>query len=183
MAFVLIQLVNRFLKLLNSETKPSQLAAGFCFGLIVGLSPFFAWHNLVVFLLVCLFRVNLSLFFGSWALFGLLGFFLDPLFDWFGFLLLAEVEALRPLWIWFSATPLLPYFRFNNTVLIGSLSVALILFPLLFPSLVLVIKQYRRRWRQQILQSRFFKILRASKFYKIYTQLDGARNAWRRWSA
>jgi len=182
MGIIVVQLVNRFLKLLNSETRPSQLAAGFCFGVIVGLSPFFTWHNLLIFLLVCLLRVNFSMFFASVAIFSILGFFLDPLFDRVGYFLLVESEGLRSLWVTFSITPGLPFFRFNNTVVLGSLIFGLVLFPILFGALVVSIRKYRTHWRESIMKSRWIKALKASGLYKIYMKIENLRTFWRRWS-
>lgn len=165
------KLTFKFLRLLNSETPPLQLSAGLCFGLIVGFSPFFTWHNLLIFLLVCLLRVNLSMFLLGTAFFSIIAFVLDPLFDVLGYFLLVDVKALRPLWIYFSSTPILPYFRFNNTVVIGSLALGLLLYLPFFLVSVWAIKKYRQHWREQIRNSELMQALRASK---LFSSLAGA---------
>lgn len=172
--------LSQVLKLLNSETAPSQIAAGFCFGMIIGFSPFFTWHNLIIFLIVCLFRVNFSAFFLSTALCSILGFFLDPLFDGFGYFLLVKIEALRPLWITVSSAPILPFFRFNNTVVTGSLGLALFLFIPLFIVLIVMIKAYRKSWRGKIKQSKWMKALKATKLYGLYQKYENFRAKWER---
>lgn len=182
MGLLVAQFLNRFIRLLNSETKPSQLAAGFCLGLIVGLSPFWTWHNLIVFLLVCFFRVNLSMFFLSTAIFSLVGFFLDPLMDHLGYFLLTEISSLRELWVYLAQSPLLAYFRFNNSIVLGSLVIGIVFFPLLFPAMCVAIQKYRQSWREQIKKSKLVKSLQATKFYKAYQRFDQARASWRRWS-
>lgn len=178
--FFLLKTFNKFISLLNSETAPSQLAAGLAFGMIVGFSPFFTWHNLFVFLLVCLLRVNFAMFFLSTAVCSILAFALDPLFDWFGYLLLVDWRAARPLWVYISTAPLLPFFRLNNTVVLGSLAVSLILFIPVFISFVFFVKAYRQRWRERMANSRLIKSLKATKLYGCYVKFESFRDKWRR---
>src|SRR5690606_19531317 len=96
--------------------------------MMVGITPLLSLHNLVLFLMVCLLRVNLSMFFVSVALFTLVGFILDPAFDWIGYKLLVEVGDLRSFWILITSGAIWPFFRFYNTVVLGSLALSLILF-------------------------------------------------------
>lgn len=153
----------KFLQLLNSETSAVQLAAGFAFGVLVGFLPFWSVVNLLLFLVVCFFRVNLTMFFLSSALFSLLAFALDPVFDGFGYWILVDWLAARELWIWIASQPLLPFLNLNNTVMMGSLALGLLLFlPTIFLTVVMI-KRYRASWREQIKNSAIYKILRASK--------------------
>lgn len=179
---LLTKFLLKFLKLLNSETEPTQLAAGICFGLIVGFSPFFTWHNLIIFLLVCLFRVNLSMFFLSSAVFAILAFALDPVFDAFGYWLLVDMTAARPLWIWIASAPILPFFKLNNTVVLGSLAAGIVLFIPLFIWSTWAVKQYRKRWRQQIMNSKAMKALKATKLYGtlsgLYEKYQSLQDKW-----
>lgn len=174
--------LNKLLKLLNSETAPSQLAAGLCFGALVGFSPFWSLHNLVLFLLVCLLRVNFSMFFLGFGVFSLLAFSLDPVFDSFGYWLLVDFSAARSLWLFFASTPVLPFFRFNNTIVVGSLVSGLLIFIPLFAWAVWAIKKYRNRWREQILSSKSFKAIKATKIYAWYEKFAAAREKWERLS-
>ncbi len=174
----LLKTLGQILKLLNSETSPYQLAAGFCFGSVVGFSPFFTWHNLIIFLVVCLLRVNFSMFFLAIAVTGLIGFFLDPVFDGIGYWMLVDLGSLRSLWITISSMPLLPYFRFNNTVVMGSLTFALASFIPLFVLMIWLIKSYRKRWRERILRSQFMRTFKATKLYGLYQKYESFRSRW-----
>lgn len=176
--YLLIKTFAKFLNLLNSETSPSQISAGFCFGMIVGLSPFFTWHNLIVFFVVALLRVNFSMFFMSTALFAILGFFLDPLFDAFGYWILVDLSFLRSLWVSISSAPILPFFRLNNTVVIGSLALSLILFIPGFFCFRFAIIQYRSRWKAKIASSKFMKALKGTKFYGFYEKYRSLKAKW-----
>ena len=165
---LIIKLFAKFLALLNSETAPSQLAIGIAFGSFVGLSPFFSLHNVLIFLVVCLFRVNLSMFFLSTAVFSILGFILDPLMDHLGYLALVDWTSLRPLWLSFASTPLLPYTNWNNTVVMGSILLSLIAFLPVFFLSIAGIRVYRKKWRSKIAESKLVKSFKATKFYSFY---------------
>ena len=166
--FVIVKTIHSLLKVLNSETHPSQLGAAVAFGLLVGLTPFFSLHNLILFLFVCLFRVNLSLFFLSTAFFSIVGWALDPLWDKIGYALLVNFKSARPFWIELSSGPIWPFFHFNNTVVMGSLAAALILFIPIWIESIFLVKLYRRTLREQILTSKFMQILKATPFYTWY---------------
>jgi len=173
--FVIIKSLHSILKLLNSETSPWQIAAGVAFGSIVGFTPVASLHNLLLFFLVCLLRVNLSMFFMSFGFFKIIGWLLDPVWDRLGYFLLVELKAARPLWIEVSTGPILPFFRFNNTIVIGSLVTSLILFfPILLAS-AQGVKAYRLRWRERLKDSKLVKILKATPLYGIYEKYEAAK--------
>ncbi|MBN8555945.1 MAG: TIGR03546 family protein [Deltaproteobacteria bacterium] len=173
--FVIIKTIHSILKVLNSETHPSQLAAGVAFGLLVGLTPFLSLHNLIFFLIVCLFRINLSIFFLSTAFFSLIGWALDPLWDKIGYALLVNFKAARPVWIELSTGAIWPFFRFNNTIVIGSLAAGLVLFIPIWIETVILVKLYRRTLREQIRESKFLQILKATPFYTWYDKYQTLR--------
>lgn len=175
---LIIQSLMKLLQILNSQTSPSQLAAGVAFGMIIGLGPFFVWHNLIVFLLVCLFRVNLSMFFWSILVFSVVGFVFDPLFDSIGYWVLVDWSFARPLWIWVSSAPILPFFRLNNTIVMGSLAFSLCMFGPIFFLATYAVKKYRTHWRALILNSRYFGILKTTKLYSFYLKYEAAKEKW-----
>jgi len=59
----------KLLRALNSETDPAQIALGACFGFVMGLTPLFSLHNLVVLFLALVLRANLMAFLLSLTLF------------------------------------------------------------------------------------------------------------------
>lgn len=163
-----VKATHRIFTLLNSETSPAQLAAGLSLGMIVGLTPTWNLHNLVLFLIVCLFRVNFSMFFLGFGAFSLMSWMLGSLWDAFGYWLLVDFKSARPLWIKFASTPLVPYFRLNNTVVIGTLVAGLIMALPVYFAFVRFVKVYRERWREKVQSSKVVVLFRASKFYSIY---------------
>ena len=172
MALFFLKTFYGLLKLLNSERHPGQLAAAVAFGMMIGLAPVSALQNLFVFLLVCLFRVNLSMFFISFGVFKLFAFALDPLLDWLGFILLVDFEGLRPFWISVTSGPIWPYFRFNNTIVLGSLVLGILAWFPVYWGAVSAVHAYRARWRESLKNSRLLKTLKATPFYGLYERYE-----------
>ena len=175
MTFLILKTLNSLLKLLNSETAPSQLAAGLAFGMIVGLTPLMSLHNLVFFLIVCLFRVNFSMFFLSLGIFKILAYLFDPFFDWFGYFLLVDLKGLREFWIQIQTGAIWPFFKFYNTVVLGSLASSLLLWIPIFLTGIILVSVYRKKYRQQIANSKFMKALKATPLYGFYQKFESAR--------
>jgi uncharacterized protein (TIGR03546 family) len=174
--FFIFKTLHHLIKLLNSETAPSQLVAGIIFGLIVGFSPLLSLHNLFFLLLVFLFRVNLSMFFLSLGLFSLVSFALDPVFDAIGYWTLVDLKILRPFWIQISTGAVWPFFKFNNTIVIGSLVTSLaFVVPVSFVALRMI-QLYRLKWRERIRDSRFVKALKMTPLYGLYEKYESAKS-------
>jgi uncharacterized protein (TIGR03546 family) len=173
--FLIIKTLHNFLKLLNSETSPAQLSAGVAFGMLLGFVPIASLSWICFFLLVCLFRVNFSMFFLSFALFGILSFALDPVFDWFGYLLLVDVEVLRPLWIQLTTVAIFPFFHFNNTIMAGSIGLGLVLFIPVFMTAKKLVLLYRKQWREKLQKSKAIMAFKATPFYGIYDKYQNLK--------
>jgi uncharacterized protein (TIGR03546 family) len=137
----------------------------------------------MIFLIVCLFRVNLSMFFLSSAVFSIVAFILDPLLDGFGYWILADVEAFRSAWVWVASQPLLPYMKLNNTIVMGSLALGLLLFVPVFIASIVLIKKYRAKWRAQMRDSKTLKAMRASKVFGIlFSSFEKYQNLQEKWN-
>lgn len=175
MTLFLLKTLNGLLNLLNSEKSPWQISAGAAFGLLMGLTPKLSLHNLVLVLLVFLLRVNLSMFFISFGIVSLIAFVMDPIFDRLGYWALVEVGALRPFWIDVTTGALWPYFRFNNTVVVGSILLGLVLFLPVWLGGAALIKIYRETWREQIKSSKLVKTLKATPLYGLYQKYETMR--------
>ena len=166
----------KLLKILNSEQEPVHLSLGFAFAMVVGFTPVFSLHNLLVLLLILVLRVNLSAFFLGWAFFSALGYLLDPLFHQIGMTIL-QAPQLQNLWTdWYNSA----FWRltlFNNSIVMGSVVSAMLLFmPMLLLGNLLI-----RRYRDVVLvwlrKLRIVQILKASKWVKRYQALQGLRDA------
>jgi uncharacterized protein (TIGR03546 family) len=165
--FGLIKLIQSLVGALHSEGTPGQLAAGIALGSILGLTPLVNIHNAVVFAALVLLNVSFAGGMLGWALFVPIGFILDPLFDWLGHALLLA-PSLRGLWTSLYNTPIVPLTNFNNTVVLGSLVFALLLFLPLFFATRWAVTRYRATIGERVRQSKFYRAVMASKVYNVY---------------
>ena len=164
----LLKLLQSLFKELHSDGTPVQIAFGAALGAALGLTPIANAHNVVILALLLLLNVSFGAGMLAWALFVPLGFALDPLFDRLGHALLLGTQALRPLWTsWFN-TPLVPYTNFNNTIVLGSVVVWLVLATPIWFATRLAVVRYRATYGERVRQSRFYRAVTASRAYNVY---------------
>ena len=166
----MLGMLAKFLKVLNSDAAPGQLALGFAFALFVGLTPFFSLHNFIILFLVFIIRVNLSAFFLGSALLTLVAYAVDPLSISLGQYLLASAD-LQAFWTELYQSDIGRAFKFNHTLLLGSVAIAAMLFiPVLVLSRFMIVL-YRGRLMTWFDKLKISKLVKASKFYKVYEKL------------
>jgi uncharacterized protein (TIGR03546 family) len=163
----LLKLIQSIIKTLHSEGTPGQVAAGIAIGSVLGLTPIFNLHNLVILSLVVLLNVSFGGAMLGWALFVPVGFLLDPLFHSIGLELL-QAASLRSLWTTLTNTPLMPYTNFNNTVVLGSFVGWIVLAVPIFFAARFSVARYRATIGERVKQSRFYKAVTASQVYNWY---------------
>jgi len=168
--FLLGQLV-KFIKLLNSQKGAYSIAAGFALGMTLGFVPANPLVTVALFFILCIFRIHGGATFLAWPLFQLVSYLLDPLFDRIGYGLLTS-PGLKPVWTKAYNLPILPWSNFNNTIVMGSLFLSLLLFV---PSIFLfkfLIDRYRASVVERMTKSKWFKVLEATKIYKLYMKVE-----------
>ena len=170
---LILKFLAKLVKILRSGASPNQIAAGFVLGMIIGLTPVWSLHNLIVVLLLILFNANLSTAIFGFALFSAFAYLLDPLFHNFGYYLLTDITALRPLWTAMYNIPVIALSRFNNTVVMGSLVTALILLIPMFFAMRAFVKVYRERLEPKVQKLKIVQILKGSKLYGWYERIKG----------
>lgn len=163
----MLTILAKLLKVLNSEQSPSQIAAAISLAAIIGLTPLFSLHNLVVLLIVLFFRVNLTTFLVAWPLFTLLGLLISPLSESVGLAVLQH-EALVPIWESFYNTLVGRWSNFYYTGVMGSLIISIIFAVLMFPIFILLIKKYRSQWMQKLESFHVVKLIKATSFWNTY---------------
>jgi len=123
-------------KAFTARDAPRHVALGFALGMMLGLVP--KGNLLAVGLSMVLFasRANIGVAMLSALAFSLLGSLADPLTGRVGLALLSW-DVLRPMWTSLYNLPLVPWTAFNNTVVLGSFLLGLLL---CYPA-------YRLAWR------------------------------------
>lgn len=163
------QLLKLF-KILNSEVAPGQISAAVALGLFTGFGTLLSLQGLLIFLVVCLIRVNISAFILATAGFSLLAFVLDPLFIALGEYLLG-LESLVGLWTALYQLDWMRLTRFNHTLVMGSFFGALLLCVPVFFLTQFIIVQYRERIMVFVNNLRVVKLVKASDLFQRYTDL------------
>ncbi|MFZ3230429.1 MAG: TIGR03546 family protein [Pseudobdellovibrio sp.] len=164
------QLIN-LIRLLHSDTGQNQIATGLAFGVFLGFAPFVSIQTLLVFFIVFIFRVQLGAAFLSAFFFKFVAFLLDPVADSLGRWAL-ENPSFRDIWSTMYNTPILPMTRFNNSIIMGSFIISLILCPVLFFVFQKLILQYRTQIVHKIEGTKAWKAFKATKFYDWYAKYN-----------
>jgi uncharacterized protein (TIGR03546 family) len=168
----MIKMIAKLFKVINSETDPGQISLALCLAMVAGLTPLYSLHNLLIFLLVLLLRVNLSAFILGLTFFTGIAYLLDPVFHRVGLGILTA-GALNGLWTVFYNITLLRLAKFNNSIVMGSLVCAVIAFVPLYMLLNLIIQRYREHILAWVQKTRIMQLLKASKFYSVYQAVSG----------
>ena len=166
MGLILKQLFS-FIRLLNSDTGNISLSMGLTCGFILGMTPVLSLHSFLVFLIIFFFRIQLGAALVSAFFFKFLAFLFDPLFHSVGVFFL-ELSSLKDLYTLLYNMPLIPYTRFNNSIVMGSAVITFCLSPFMFMISFYVIKKYRDVILARFKSTKFWKAIEATKFYQWY---------------
>lgn len=156
----LLKMLKQVIVIFQTDISPNQVAWGFALGAILGLVPNM-FMKLVLFIIIMMFRVNVSAAFIAWAIYEILSFALDPLFDIIGYQIL-NISFLNAFYTWLYNLPVVPFTKFNNTVVMGSLIVGVIL---IIPNMIIAKKllvYYRTHLREKVSKWKIVKILTAT---------------------
>src|SRR5262249_11019399 len=164
----ILNLLQSLDKTLHSDGSPAQIALGIALGAALGLTPIANLHNLVIIILLAVLNISFGAGMLSWGVFVPLGFMLDPLFNRVGHWLLVDLTALRPFWTALDNLPVLALTNLNNTVVLGSFVVWLVLFlPIYFAAYFAVVR-YRATLGAWFQSSPLYKAFAATQLYNVY---------------
>jgi uncharacterized protein (TIGR03546 family) len=166
-----LTIVRDFIKLLRAGQDPRQIAGGFALGSILGLSPMLTLQGVLVWLVILVLNVNISAAILAMTLCSLVAYIVDPLFHWLGYVLLVNVDALHGLWTWLYNVPIAPLTRFNNTVVMGSLIVALVMFIPIYIGMQKFVLAYRTHVGAKIEKWKIYQIISKSSLLKFYQRI------------
>lgn len=170
MTFLLKQIFS-LVKLLNSDTGHNQIAAGIACGLILGFAPVFSLQTVLVIFVLFFFRIQIGAATLAAFFFKFIAWMLDPAFHHVGAAVL-EMESLNGLFTTMYNMPIVPLTRFYNSIVMGSGLVSILLaVPTFFLSKKLIVK-YRQTVVARYQQTKFWKAVKATKFYGWYTKYD-----------
>ena len=134
---------------LNSNTRPGEVGAGTAFGFLLAFLQG-SWALRVLALTLTFFlKINNAALLLSLLLFIPVAALASPLMDLLGGFILT-LPALQGLFTRLYNMPLLPFTRFNNTLVMGGLATGIFLWPAVFFGGKALVVLYRTRVRDRI---------------------------------
>jgi len=178
----MITLIAKFLAALNANSRPGEAASGFACGILLALVPAGNLLWIVLFTVFFFLRLHLATMILTTVVFKLFIGAADPLIDALGLWIL-QLPRLEPLFIQAINTPVLPYLRFNNTLVMGGCAAGILLWvPSFLIGRVLVIL-YRRKIRDRIASSRLVKFFEKTPLLRKLTMaVRKAGTVYQGWS-
>ncbi|MFW2371916.1 MAG: TIGR03546 family protein [Gammaproteobacteria bacterium] len=161
----MISQVFKLVRVLSSDVSPMQISLGFALSMIIGLTPLWSVHNLLVIFFLLILRTNIAAFMMGWALFTGMAYLFDPWFHDLGSFIL-NLPSLNAQWTDMYNMPFWRISNFNNTIVMGSLSASLVLFVPLLIILNILVRQYRSNVVQYLNKQRWFKLVQSRVFSK-----------------
>ena len=175
---MIIRLLAKLLTLLNSNRRAVEIGASIAFGLWLAIVPaanlFFVALVIVVFLV----KVNLGMTIVSFVGFSLLVPALDPLLSSVGYRLLTAA-SLQGFYERAYALPVVPFTRFNDTLVAGSVVSGGALFVPVMVLGVLLVRLYRKHGHARIANSVVVKaIMKTPLAQKIAAAVSQVQRVW-----
>ncbi len=125
---------------------PWPVGLAIALGMVAGLTPMLSFHNLVILFLLLIFKINIIAFVGSFLIFSTVGVFFDPLFHNIGLSLL-NANSLESFWTTLYNSNIMRLTRFNNTIVMGSLCVSIVLFVPLFMLSHFITRRFEKQFK------------------------------------
>jgi uncharacterized protein (TIGR03546 family) len=168
----MLTLLAKLFNALNSESSTRQISLAIALGFIVGLSPLLTLHNIFFVFVVLFLRVNIGAFVLALGFFKGLSYLLTPLIVIVGESLLTA-ESLQSLFNSLYQFTLFKLAHLHHTYTIGALFLGTLLAIPLYFLCNFLIEKYRLHIKAFFDKFRIVKALKASKFYRIYSQISG----------
>ena len=166
-----LQLFGKLIKLLRSADNPGQMAGGFILGMMLGLVSFKTLFAAPVILLIIVLNVNLSMTIFALLVFKLIAYLFDRMFHSLGYWLLVDLDFLQEIWRMLAGIKVVPFTRFNNTVVLGSFVASLLLLLPVFIGVKRFLINYKERYQPKIEKLKFMRALKGSKLYTIFSKI------------
>lgn len=166
---MIVTIIARLIAALNANRRPGEVAAGIAMGVLLALMPTGNLLWVLLLILSAFLRINLGIEIVTILVFSPLSPLADPLLHRLGLAILTNPN-LESFFASLYQLPLLPFTRFNNTVVLGSFIAGIVLWlPVFFLGRVLV-GVYRTKIHPAIANS---KIVKAFEKVPIVSKITG----------
>jgi len=157
---------------LNGNVSKTQIAAGFAWGMLLGIVPSGNVFWIVLFLFSFFFTHHHGAKILALAVLKLLSPLLVYQLDNLGWYIL-HIESLRPFFTTLYNMPFVPFTKFNNTLVMGGLAAGLALWLPVFILFIILIPLFRKYLGPVIRKSKFIQSI--AKF-PLFSLIDSAVN-------
>ena len=127
MTILILAIIKNILKLIVSKASVKQLAAGFSFGLLIGLTPGNLLYTLLIILIVAFINTNIGTVVLGVGIVNVLDQFAFPLAHRIGYYCLTQNSTTVDWITYLHNLPVVSGFQLNNTVQLGTLVLGLCL--------------------------------------------------------
>ncbi|PKL90679.1 MAG: hypothetical protein CVV21_11630 [Candidatus Goldiibacteriota bacterium HGW-Goldbacteria-1] len=155
----------KLLSIINSNKAPEEIAMGVVFGMFAGFLLLAPFNAVIIFFLILILNVNTAAFFLFTGIFKLITFLIDPLGDMLGRAVLT-VPFLEPVFSKMAEMPLVPFTKFNNTVIMGDFIIGILLIVPVWMGTMKIIEYYRKNLQKNIKKFGIVKALKAGNFFE-----------------
>jgi len=161
----LFKIIGKLIIALNGNVKRSQIAAGFAWGILLGLIPAGNFFWIVLFICSFFFKHHhwSKIFF--MAVIKIISPLIVLWVDFLGWEVL-HIEALQPLFTTLYNMPFVPFTKFNNTLVMGGLIGGIALWLPSFIVFMILISIYRNNLAPKIRNSKLVKAIAKSPLLK-----------------
>jgi len=166
----MIRAIAEFIRALNGYDKKNELAAGFAWGLLLGLIPAGNVFWIVLFLFSFFLKHNYWTKLIFMTLLIILSPLIMPLVDLLGWQIL-HISALQPVFTSMYNTPFVPFTKFNNTLVAGGLVAGVILWWPVYLLFMWLIPLYRNTIGTKLKNS---KVVKKILKFPLFSALDMA---------
>lgn len=148
-----------------------RLAMGCAFGVVIGLIPKDSAFVFIFGVLLLCTTANVLMAAVSGFIFTWIGHFADTLTHKLGALVLTS-DRLEPMWTFLYDLPVLPWTRFNNTVVMGNLILAALVFYPVYKISCHFFDRYGPTIRRKAERNRIFRWVMGAE---VNAEMEGAR--------
>ena len=152
----MLKQIAKLIVALNGNLGKMQIAAGFSWGLLLGLIPAGNLIWIVLFVVSFFFKFHFTSMLLVMAIMKVSSGVVAPLMDTVGWELL-HIEALQPLFIKLYNMPFVPFTKFNNTMVAGGLCSGIIAWLPVFFLVLLLVPLYRNSLAPKIRENKLVK--------------------------
>lgn len=150
---MIIKWIVGFFSALNSNQRPGEVAGGIAFAFLLALMPPGNLLWMAVFTLTFFLKINSGMMTVFLLIFKIFAWLLDPLLHVIGYQVLT-MPALNAFFAGLYNAPLMPFTKFNNTIVLGGFILGVVLWIPVFILFNILVRFYRDKLADKLRNSK-----------------------------